>query len=188
MTDAAQVFHHFIPLRDLPAREGRKAALNATAEDRAAIAEDLGILTLDALRASYVLTPVGKGGWRMAGTVFAAVTQACVVTLDPVAQVIEEAFERVFEPGAKPVTIEDSFDVMIDLDDDDPPEPLGDGIDLSAVVLESLALALDPYPRAPNAVFDGKLVAPPGAAPLDTGAVKPFAALEALKKAMEGGK
>jgi hypothetical protein len=60
------------------------------------------------------------------------------------------------------------------LDDEDPPEPLPDGfIDLGALAVEFLALALDPFPRKPGAAFDS---ADSDETP------SPFAALAALKQ------
>jgi hypothetical protein len=60
------------------------------------------------------------------------------------------------------------------LEDEDPPEPLDSGhIDLAALAVEFLALALDPFPRKPGAVFaDAPDVETEGG---------PFAALSALK-------
>jgi hypothetical protein len=50
---------------------------------------------------------------------------------------------------------EDKIDIEVKLNEDDPPEPIVDGIiDLGAVTLEFLALALDPYPRKPGVSFD----------------------------------
>ena len=43
-------------------------------------------------------------------------------------------------------------EVLIDLDAEDPPEPVVDGgVDIGEVVTEHLALALDPYPRREGA-------------------------------------
>ncbi|MEO1613255.1 MAG: DUF177 domain-containing protein, partial [Pseudomonadota bacterium] len=78
-------------------------------------------------------------------------------------------------------------EIDVDFEGDDPPEPLGDGVDIGAVALEALALGVDPYPRAENAAFAPVAAAPPGAAPLEGDAPKPFAALAALKKSMESG-
>lgn len=185
MTDDQQAFQHFIQLRDLPSLDGRMTKIKLSEDELGQMADFLGIVSLDKARVEYRLDTHGRDGWRVTGTVFAALTQACVVTLDPVPQVIEEPFERSFEPGAAATGLDDSLDVLIDIDEEDPPEPLGTGIDVAAVVMETLALALDPYPRTSDAVFTTQSAAPEGVAPLDTGAVKPFAGLAALKKAME---
>ncbi|HQT52251.1 MAG TPA: DUF177 domain-containing protein, partial [Phenylobacterium sp.] len=55
----------------------------------------------------------------------------------------------------------------------DPPDVLADEeIDLSAYLIEQLALEIDPFPRKPGAVFE---YAP------DTTDLSPFAALKKLK-------
>ena len=57
----------------------------------------------------------------------------------------------------------------------DPPEPIVDGIiDLGRLATDALFLAIDPYPRKPDAVFEPSVEA---ADPED----HPFAALKALK-------
>ena len=90
--------------------------------------------------------------------------QACVVTLDPVAQSIDEAIDLRFAAGAK-----------ANADDPDAPEPLdGDSLDVGAIVADHVSLALDPFPRAPGATYE------PAAQPADA-KPNPFAALEALK-------
>ena len=63
----------------------------------------------------------------------------------------------------------------VDIAADDPPDPLVNGaVDLAAVVAEFLALAVDPYPRKPGAVFS------PPVEPGGQGS-SPFAELEKLK-------
>ena len=59
----------------------------------------------------------------------------------------------------------------------DPPEPIENGIiDLGRLATDALYLAVDPYPRKPDAVFEPLVEAPD---PED----HPFAALKALKVA-----
>ncbi len=69
-----------------------------------------------------------------------------------------------------PVAPEDS---VIDPDAEDPPELIeGDEIDVGALVIEQLALEIDPFPRKPGAVFDpGPEESPPS----------PFAVLKDFK-------
>src|SRR5262249_13731614 len=55
----------------------------------------------------------------------------------------------------------------------------GGAIDLGAIAIEFLILGLDPYPRKPDAVFQGSAVG--------DDAAHPFAALAALKKGRGGG-
>jgi hypothetical protein len=65
---------------------------------------------------------------------------------------------------------------MVEPEEEEPPEPVGPrGIDLGEAVAQQLALALDPYPRAPGAALPEDLRA-------ETGAESPFAVLERLKR------
>ena len=99
------------------------------------------------------------------GQLAARLTQACVVSLEPVEQVVDEpvAF-RLLPPGREPADGPD------ELDEIESPDGIAD---LGEAVAELLALALDPYPRAPAA----ELPATAGGAV--TGG---FAALAALRR------
>ncbi|MEM7546904.1 MAG: DUF177 domain-containing protein [Pseudomonadota bacterium] len=187
MTDDPRPFQFFVAERDLQARSGRTLHAEPNEAKRAAIAADLGISSVDHLIIEAKISAAGRDNWRLDGTVNAKISQPCVVTLEPVEQLVEEPFSRIFEPRtAEPGTQRGEIDV--DLDSDDPPEPLGRGIDIAAVALEHLALGIDPYPRASGVVFETVSATPPGSSPLPATAEKPFAALERLKKQMEGGK
>jgi uncharacterized metal-binding protein YceD (DUF177 family) len=153
--------------------------LDVTADEttRAAIAALAGVAGLPRLAASLDIARQGKG-LRLEGEVTAAVEQTCVVTLEPMTSEIHEPIDVVFMPagGAAPA---DATEEEIDPAAADDPEPLVDGVaDLGAVATEFLLLAIDPYPRKPDAVFDSP---DPG----DTG-THPFAALGALKKPPKG--
>jgi hypothetical protein len=70
--------------------------------------------------------------------------------------------------------------VIIGLDEEDPAEELTDGrIDLGEVVAQQLAVALDPYPRAPGA--DGRFAQSDQEGAAAKGGNTPFAALERLR-------
>ena len=61
-----------------------------------------------------------------------------------------------------------------------PPEPVSGGaIDLGETVAQQFALALDPYPRCPDASIEALGAEPQGARPEEGG---PFAALARLKR------
>jgi uncharacterized metal-binding protein YceD (DUF177 family) len=153
------------------AAERRQLVLEATAEERAALATRFGILGIDALRAELDLAPGQGGVTRVRGRILARVEQACVATLEPVSQAVDAAVElRILPEGTPP-------------SDDDPDSPddiesEGDTVDLGEAVAEQLALALDPYPRA-----EGAAVELPDD-PLEDAPAKPnpFAALAKLKR------
>lgn len=183
MFDPSHVFPRFLSLRDLPAREGRPIVETATDDERAAIAAAMELSALSGFTVEARVQREYDLGWRLEGRIRADVVQECVITLKPVESRINESFLRMFRPmSEEEEAAENMAEVSLDPLGEDPPEPLGSGIDLGAVALESLALALDPYPRAPGAVFTPVQAQPPGAAPLTDEAVRPFAALGALKK------
>jgi hypothetical protein len=146
--------------------------IEANPAEREALARRFGILGVGELSAELTLRSSGaKGIVRLEGEFVAQVRQSCVVTLAEVAARIDEHFNRAYAPEAV-----DEMDVIVDLDAADPPDPLTDGIvDIGEATAEALALALDPYPRSPGAVFDPSVagVAEPPS---------PFAALAALKR------
>ncbi len=144
--------------------------IEADTEERVALANRFGLLALDRLAATVRLKRVDRESVRFIADFAAEVVQACVVTLEPVAERIEDRVELLFSPPASsevPV-------VVVRLGDDEP-EPLGgEAIDVGEIVAEHLGIALNPYPRRRGAVFTG-LDAGAG----DDGAVdSPFAALQ----------
>lgn len=125
--------------------------IEATEGERRALARRFDLLALDSLRAKVNLRRVQGGtAVRLAGHVSAAVTQSCVVTLDPVENRIEEDFTVLYAPQAAVETAMIGADADMDL-----PEPLPEGaLDIGEAVAQQLSLALDPFPRAPGAEID----------------------------------
>ena len=105
------------------------------------------------------------------GRLRADVTQACVASGDPVSASIDEPFTLRFVPASDPV--EEIELAAADLDEIGYD---GNAIDLGEAAAQTLALALDPFPRAPRA--DDKLRAAGVIAEDEAG---PFAALKALR-------
>jgi uncharacterized metal-binding protein YceD (DUF177 family) len=151
-------------------REQRKA----TPQERAAIVAELGLLGLDSVSAEIAIRAMGQGHYRVKGTVTAQLTQACVVTLEPVAQRVEDSFDVEFWPaGTLPQSGEEEIEVLGSAEI----EPIEHGrIDAGRIVFETLSAGIDPYPRAPGAEF-----AEPLAPASDQRADSPFAALKKLK-------
>ncbi len=141
---------------------GQDFAIEAEAAERDALARRFGLLGIDRLAADIRLRPVGAAGAvRASGRIEAVVRQACVVTLVELTNRVEAEFEVAYAP-AHAAPDADRAEITIALDEEDPPDPLIDGvIDIGETTAEQLALALDPYPRAPGAVFD----APPADGP-----------------------
>lgn len=133
---------------------GLVQTLTATPEEFTKLASYLDIVAVKALTAKISLTRRHGKGVHLTGTLKATVTQTCVVTLEPLDTQIEAAFERNYLPPDKyREEVKPEHDVFVDPTADDPPEPLGHEIDLGEVIVEELALNLDPYPRKPGVAF-----------------------------------
>ena len=176
-----------LPVADL-ARTPDTLHLSASAEERAAIAERFDLLGLERLEAT--LEPRRwQGGVRIDGRIVADALRRCVVTLEPVPEAIDERFARGFLPAHRLEEAESGAEteLVLDPDLDDAPEALGDRIDLGEIAIEALGLALDPYPRAPDAPPLEARAAPPGETPMRDADTKPFASLAAWRAARDGG-
>ncbi|MGE0119649.1 MAG: DUF177 domain-containing protein [Dongiaceae bacterium] len=146
--------------------------------ERARLAERFGLLALDRLAATLQLRRSRSGVIRVTGRFEAEVVQACVVTLEPVPARVSESFAAAFGPSPAAPAGEV---VIVDLDEEDPAEELVDGrIDLGEVVAQQLAVALDPYPRAPGA--DDRFSTADGEGADGDAKAGPFAALERLRE------
>jgi uncharacterized metal-binding protein YceD (DUF177 family) len=148
-----------------------------TAAERAALAAELGLTDLPALRLRGRIEPAGRADAVLSGQLTADVVQPCVVTLAPVpATIAETVVRRYLADWVEPEGDE------IEVPEDDTAEPLPPVLDLWALLAEVLALALPLYPRAPGADFAPVIATPPGAVPLSEAARKPFAGLAALRR------
>lgn len=144
---------------------GRQEALEATQAECAALAHRFGIFGVERLSAALRLAQAPDGAVLAEGRLSAAVTQACVVSLEPVPELIDVPIAfRLLPPG------QEEADGPEDLDEIACPDGIAD---LGEAVAEQLALALDPYPRAPEAEL-------PAAA--REGPESAFAALAALRR------
>ena len=161
---------HPIVVADLPP-EGIEVELVPDAETRAALARHVGVLAVPELLARFKITPDGLGGAEVRGNLAATVQQTCVVTLEPFDNPVAEPITVRFAPAVSPLAR------SVEVREEDQPDPLvGGGFDLAAVTTDSLALAIDPYPRKPGAVFE-----PPAEGARGAGE-SAFAALGKLKR------
>jgi len=142
------------------------------------LAKRFDLLALDRLEASLELSRVKGEVIRLQGRLIADVVQSCVVTLGPVPAHIEADFETSYSASAVEPAVAD-----LDPLAEESPEPIPDGlIDLGEAVAQQLAIALDPYPRAPGASLEALEAARLAGEGAGEGARHPFAALASLKK------
>lgn len=166
---------------------------SATEDERVALARRLGIIALEALEAEAFVRAIGGArepqGARARVTFHASVVQSSVVTLEPVASRIDEAFEVEFLPRpdaeapakeAKSHGEDDGSEFEgTALDAPDPPGEVIDGwFDLGDMIAEYLSLAIDPYPRQAGEEFGEWHDDAPGNAEGGDKKEGPFAALK----------
>ena len=174
---------HVLRLADLPQRREAEFTLAPAPDERAAVAEALGILGARKLTFAGRLIPEGRSDWRLEGRLGATVVQECVATLAPVTTRIDEEVVRRYV-AALPIPGPGE----VEMPEDDTVEALPAALDVAEVMVEALSLALPPFPRAPDAPPADAEARPSGAPPIeDSPREKPFAGLAALRDRMTGG-
>lgn len=146
----------------------------AEPEERAALAKRFGLAALDRLEADYGLT-IEDGSIIARGRVRADLAQPCAATGAPVPETIDSDFvlRFVVESGEE---MPEGDELELDAEDCDTIGYDGHVIDMGEAVAETMALAMTPFPRAPDA--DAYLKE---AGVLSEEQASPFAALLGLK-------
>ncbi len=154
-----------LSVAELSPAERQTEKIHVDAVECAAIAGRLDILSIESLSVRLELFRDLTGDVTLVGRIVADIVQACVVTLEPVAQHVDAPLYQRFSARTEEEEGED----------EDPVEPIvDDEIEVGDVIVQNLSLALDPYPRAPEAEFeevDDEAGKPTG----------PFAALAVLR-------
>ncbi len=171
-----------IRFADLPAGDTQTFVWEPDGEGRASVAADLGIPAIRKLRLAGALLPVGQRDWRLEAELGATVVQDCVVTFAPVTTRLDEPVLRTYLAEMPDLPAGDE----IETPEDETLEPLPDAIDLRAVAMEALSLALPAYPRAEGVEAVDLNVTGPGKAPMTDDEAKPFAGLAALRDQLKG--
>lgn len=137
---------------------GLPVTIEADAQQRQALAREHGLLSVEAYRAELLVTPWKRHGVKVAGTVVADITQACVISLDPVPAHIDESVEGLFLPDDSKLGrlgFEGGGEILLDAEGPDGPETFhGETIDVGALAEQFFGLAIDPYPHKPGAALD----------------------------------
>lgn len=177
-TTPAPLFDATVRLDRLPAH-GRDLKVSLDAPTRETLAADLRLLAIESFDATLNVAPF-RGGIRALGQLTARIVQASVVSFEPVPQDINEQVDRIFLPEAQASKPTPGSETFVDLEDEDFPDYLdGPEVDLSALLIETLALAIDSYPRQPGESLE--TLGLPG----DAEDLGPFAALAKLKKSTD---
>jgi Large ribosomal RNA subunit accumulation protein YceD len=153
-------------------------AIDASPEECAALAQRFDLIELTRLTAQFSVRREGAVVFAL-GRLQAAAAQSCVVTRKAVPVTVEEDFSiRFIEDGPS------APDAEIELSADDCDTMFYDGrvVDLGEAAAQTLALALDPFPRSIDAETVLKAAGVKG-----EGEAGPFGALAALKDRLKGG-
>ena len=158
--------HRPVPIDRLTAGD---IEVRASAEECAALARRLLLPGIASVSCRWRCSALPGGAFAAHGHLKAAITQVCVVSLDPFPVRIDERFEVHFIPEDQ-IGEEDASEEIDEI-------PYGGfEIDLGEATAEQLALSLEPYPRKPGAVL------PPEAS---DDPLSPFAALAKLQSKPE---
>lgn len=177
-------FSHRIPL----AKTGRplREYVEANAEEREGLRKRFGLLSLDRLSCIFDLKRGADNIVLAEGHIQAQLEQACIITGEPVEEVIDEPFSLRFVPASDMPDDEDiDIEALLQEDADDIPYD-GRMIDLGEAAAEQLALCLAPYPRRAGAGLETFVEVTPSDDELDerrdTARDNPFDVLKKLRK------
>ncbi len=128
---------------------GGSVVIEATPEERAALAARFGLGAVEALRAEVSLEQRPRA-IRVTGRLKAAIQQPCAVSGEDFPVTIDEAVDlRFVEAVQRPAA--EGEEIELQADDCDEIEYAGDMFDLGEAVAQTLGLAIDPYAESPNA-------------------------------------
>ncbi|WP_199792381.1 YceD family protein [Allosphingosinicella vermicomposti] len=152
--------------------------VEASAEERAALAARFDLVAIDRLAATLTLQRDGETVTAK-GRMEAEVTQSCVATGVPIPAHVAEDFTILFRPEPQ----DGAPDEEIELSEAECDVVFYEGamIDIGEAVAETLSLNLDPWPRAPGAE-DALRAAGVKSEEEAKRESSPFAGLAALKK------
>ncbi len=176
---AATPYKYVVRLAELPSGQSYGFHAEPDSGENGAIARMLGVSKLRKLRLAGQIEQLDDGDWCLEAELGATVTQDCVVTLEPVVTRIDEPVTRKYVADAPDLSRVDEAE----MDSDDSIEPIPAELDIGAVLIEELALALPPYPRVEDVGPFQACYAPASTVPPDDIATKPFASLAKLKTA-----
>ena len=166
-----------IKVSDLRADQTHTFLIEPDTDARAEIAKSLGIVAVRKLRFDAKLAPLADKDWQLTANLGVTVVQDCVVTLDPVVTRIDEPVSRSYLANAPQHPDAEEAEIP----EDETVEPLPEVLELQALMIESIALALPAYPRSAGAELEQGSFTEPGKTALSDEDTKPFAALAALK-------
>lgn len=146
MTDAPE-FSKIIRVAELAAIPA-PAKISASRDERTALAKRFDLPAIHNLCAEYRLA---QNNERIvfSGTVTSELEQSCAITGKPFPVTLSEPFQIAFVSAGDTSPSEE--EIELEADDCDLIEYTGGRFDLGEAIAQTLYLALDPYPRGPEA-------------------------------------
>jgi hypothetical protein len=139
---------------------GDQVVFAADDAQRAGIAKWSGIVSLETFEARVEIAKLAPNRFGLSFHLTADVTQACVVTLEPVKSRLERRFDRELQfhgPARHRQTpTQTGPELVLDTEEEGPEEIESLHYDLAGPVLEEFVLSLEPYPRCPGVEFSPK--------------------------------
>ena len=184
MTDVSDIGPYFAVNLSVIGSEGSASQyeFKANANQRSALSCRFGCVDIPCFEVRARITPLRKDGqYRVSGVVTARVVQNCVVSLEPLTSDFEQELDLLLLPEMA------NEDLQIDLEDEEYEFYSVNVVDLGEIGAVEMALAIDPYPRAPGVTISEL---GPGAGEkgyevneeAQLGGNRPFAALAAIKR------
>lgn len=140
MTDTPE-FSHLLPLGDIGAA-AKRIMLDASADERAALAARFGLLALDQLTTALEIKR-DPTGINVTGQVHGRGSQPCVASGEPVPFLITERINLRLV-----LAVPTGGEVELSTADLDVEPLVGDTVDAGEIAAQAFALGLDPYPRS----------------------------------------
>ena len=164
----------------------RRQARTATLEECAAVAQRLGLNAVNDISFDLeVFQTSDRDLYEVIGQTSMTAKRTCSVTNDPFDDITQAAIQELFTPNPKKAT-NDEDDIEADTDVVDIELIENDAIDLGDLVVQYLAMELDPSPRSREANAVIATPTPRDETVLAVGRTMPFAGLADMMRNEKG--
>ncbi|MEO9635357.1 MAG: YceD family protein [Parasphingorhabdus sp.] len=140
-------FSHIVKLSEIGAKP-KTGTLVADEEERQALCKRFDLPKIASLTAQYRLTG-GDRGFAFTGQLESDLQQSCAITGEAFPIQVREKFDILFIARADPDDLEEEIELTEE--ECDVVEYENAQIDLGEAIAQTLYLALEPFPRGPNA-------------------------------------
>ncbi|MCJ9430407.1 YceD family protein [Kordiimonas marina] len=168
-----------LPVEELD-REHRHYVVEATEAERAQLVERFDIVALNSLSAEVDAWDGGDERFHLKGHLKADLVQRCITTLADVPEKIDSSFELMLVDAATADRM-DAEEAYLDPAVPDYDAIEGNEIGLGEIVAQTLAISMNPYPRAEGAELEASSGGKVSVNEPELKRPNPFAVLEKLR-------